>query len=34
MIKSDEAEEMVNNDLRIVDVRDVVAAILMAYEKA
>ncbi|XP_026394797.1 cinnamoyl-CoA reductase 2-like [Papaver somniferum] len=32
-IIKDEAEEMVNNDLRIVDVRDVVAAILMAYEK-
>ncbi|MCL7042600.1 hypothetical protein MKW94_020980 [Papaver nudicaule] len=32
-IIKDEAEELVNNDLRIVDVRDVAGAILLAYEK-
>ncbi|KAI3969638.1 hypothetical protein MKX01_020199 [Papaver californicum] len=32
-IIKDEAEEMVNNDMRLVDVRDVAGAILLVYEK-
>lgn len=33
MIKSDGAETVVNKDQRIVEVRDVARAILLAYEK-